>query len=335
MITAGGYPGKGGPDAAHNRIVNQSAPAQRLARQMRSIYESEQFQTNSPAPFQHETGALTNFANWVWKGNRPGSGLNALPGQIGQMFNPTSRSGLVNILSTFAGGPPGERPFAEDNFAIKSSDILNKRMEGGNFTKYTLGHAASHGPGIKLREGQPFQIDNAIQAVRRGSPTAAGDVHDALFGGEVHVRGPIPPKPSPAEYSPEVQSIADKLGIHPGRVLQQMRANDRAVALRVKQQNLASKINYFFGPDFGFSGLNKMHDSFIARRITRSVKGQTDTRLGRAIYNNSNPQSVFDVAIGRKALPSQAHAPDPQIAAMARQKALAELMRTQQLRHRN
>lgn len=262
--------------------------------------------------------------HWLFPHNplaHPGAQAHQAGHDLVQTFDPRSPSGLANVLSMFVGGPEGE-------------DILNSNLEGGNFTKYNLLHTADTGQIIRFREGQPMSIQDAILASRRGSPTAAKDVHDALFGGEVHAKGPIPQQPKEPTYTPEEHAIANSLGIHPGRVRAQMEAVNRANELAAKANALARIVHNHFSPDNGYSGLNKI-SRVTARRMAQSHRGTTDIRSSAKHFGSTNPKTVFEIATGRKNQPSIAGKPDPIVAAKARQAELARMVQQQLHNHRN
>lgn len=199
------YPGKGGPDALHTRIVAQSEPAKRLARAMQAQH-SEFMGPRQPLRSEVGGGDPLGIVNAVQRGWRhptvdPGHGLNPLDvvGQLArqgsQMFNPTTKSGLANVAMLFAGGPKGD-----------ATGQLNEMLPGKMFTPYDANLAAKSnairphdyfrqdvGNNIRFNNNlEPF--DNATAIARRTQ--LAKEVHDHLFGGEVHARGPIPPRPN-------------------------------------------------------------------------------------------------------------------------------------------
>lgn len=129
---------------------------------------------NFQAGSQAVDHGMTNFLYRLIFGpmSRPGDGS---PGALAQSFNPLHPAGLVNDLSMFVGGGK-DMP---EGFA--------KEMPG-QFERYSL----SKSP-VRMQEGQPHDIHALIQrANSRASQPAAKMVHDLVFGGEVHAKGPIP-----------------------------------------------------------------------------------------------------------------------------------------------
>ena len=130
---------------------------------------------------QDNNSILGNFLHWAIYGKTPGSGLNALPTQLWQMFNPTTKAGAANLVSMFAGG--GEFNPEKFNAAPKMGELGMP----GQFGPYSTGRAAAGGH--LSSDTIPAMLLHAIK-------TGQGkEVHDVLFGGEVHARGPIPKQP--------------------------------------------------------------------------------------------------------------------------------------------
>lgn len=139
----------------------------------------------NPAPNQDSVSRLVSrLAHWLWFGGAPGGGLNAVPGQAAQMFNPTSRNGLLNIASMLA-GRGGDMP-----------------PEFQGWTEpYSLPKAVASGQ-VAFREGQPWSFRSDINTIKTNNLLKrAGQgikqnnydlynaahmqaLHDALFGGE-------------------------------------------------------------------------------------------------------------------------------------------------------
>lgn len=121
-------------------------------------------------------GALGNILHWAIYGNHPGAGLNAVPGQLWQMFNPSTKAGVANIASLFGGGGK-----------FDASPTMEELGMPGQFAPYSPGKAAAGGH--LSHDAIPAMILHAIK-------TGQGkEVHDVLFGGEVHARGAIPKQP--------------------------------------------------------------------------------------------------------------------------------------------
>lgn len=119
---------------------------------------------------------LGNFVHWLWFGNHPGAGLGAVPGQFLSSIDPRSRAGLANLASMFAGGGK-----------FDASGKLGEMGMPGQFAPYSPGKAAAGGH--LSRDMIPSML---LHALKTGQDK---EVHDILFGGEVHARGPIPKQP--------------------------------------------------------------------------------------------------------------------------------------------
>lgn len=139
--------------------------------------------------------ALYGNPNRVGMSGRGGGGLVSLPGQAASMFNPTTKAGLVNILSMFAGGGK-----------FDASPQMGELGMPGQFEEYSPTKASlGHELGMQV-EGQPHQANYAIRAANKGVPVGrygpwAKFVHDQLFGGEAHLKGPVPRETSPHEFT--------------------------------------------------------------------------------------------------------------------------------------
>lgn len=121
-----------------------------------------------------QSDPLGRFAHWLWYGNHRGAGLGAVPGQLFQMFNPTTKAGAANLAASIFGG--GDMP---EGFA---------REMPGQFEPYSMAKSP-----VRMQEGQPHDVAELIRRTNlRASQPAAKMVHDLVFGGEVHAKGPIP-----------------------------------------------------------------------------------------------------------------------------------------------
>lgn len=115
------------------------------------------------------------FANFLYRivfgpTSRPGD---RAPQAMAESFNPTNRAGLVNDLSMFFGGGGGH-PFEAEM--------------PGQFEPYSMAKSP-----VRMQEGQPHDVAELIRRTNlRASQPAAKMVHDLVFGGEVHAKGPIP-----------------------------------------------------------------------------------------------------------------------------------------------
>lgn len=231
MIFGGGgggrtrFPGQGGPDAVHNRVVAQSEPAKRLANAIRT--QPRFYPQELPATPQEVARArainkanpnTTFFTPSAQRAANKMYARNASPldkignhmenflqlkqmgQQLTQMFNPTTKTGLANIAGMFAGG--GEGGLGDATPALDGA--MPNQFEPYSMTKASM----SDQIGRQL-EHQPRQTNYAIRyANKLGAPmdakaTAIANrtrlaqlVHDHMFGGEVHARGPIPPRPT-------------------------------------------------------------------------------------------------------------------------------------------
>ena len=146
-----------------------------------SAYEWMTQAFQRPQPQQNGVlNALSHALHWAWYGNKPGAGLGAVPGQFASSFDPRSKAGLANLASMFVGGRP--------------EDILNEHMPG-QFEAYSTGKAAAGGH--LGSDAQPHYIhDLLFRARQQRNPVIAKQmIHDELFGGEVHAKGPIPKRP--------------------------------------------------------------------------------------------------------------------------------------------
>jgi len=174
-------------------------------------------------------------------------------------FNPSSRGGLLNLASIFAGGGDftGEGGMGMENPGLP-----------GHFEAYTM----SKSP-VRFSEGQSPGMSDLLRYANH-SPnvgqrvSAASMIHDMLFGGEVHAKGSIPERPSevharnlmadirqrsgvepPKNTEDVVQQIADKLGVHPSKVEAQMRAASQGHANTAHQAYIARVLhNHGFSP---------------------------------------------------------------------------------------
>jgi hypothetical protein len=149
-----------------------------------------------------ESNPLANFAHWAWYGSHPGGGLNAVPSQFLQMFNPTTKDGIVNILSAFAGGKD-----------FNAAPHMEELGMPGQFESYSTGKAASGG---HLGADQLPEHVRALlfRMKQQRDPTLAKQMlHDYLFSGEVHAKGSIPRRPvdmPPTSREAAIQRIAAK-----------------------------------------------------------------------------------------------------------------------------
>lgn len=125
---------------------------------------------------QDNNSILGNFLHWMFVGNKPGAGLDAVPGQFLQSINPSSKAGLANLLSMFAGGGK-----------FDASPQMGELGMPGQFGPYSVGKASA---------GGHLSSDTIPSMLLHAIKTGQGkEVHDVLFGGTVHARGPIPKQP--------------------------------------------------------------------------------------------------------------------------------------------
>ena len=139
---------------------------------------------------------------------------------------------MANILATLFGGG-GDHP-------------LDGEMPG-QFEEYSPTKAGLSGKLGSTHEGQPHQLNYAIRAANKGVPAGRyGDwakfVHDSLFGGEAHTRGPIPRSTSPHEFTraqEQARALEDMNNLH--EMLQRSNAHqarERAVAEMLRAHGL-------------------------------------------------------------------------------------------------
>lgn len=158
---------------------------------------------------QDNTSILGNFLHWMFVGNKPGAGLDAVPGQFLSSIDPRSRAGLLNLASMFT---PGGK--------FDASPQLGEMGMPGQFEPYSVGKAAVGG-----HLGHDKVPEAFLQVLQSGHNQHA---HDLLFGGTVHARGAIPQRPSfNAPPTDTAAAIAQKLGISTAKVRAQMQAAER------------------------------------------------------------------------------------------------------------
>lgn len=151
---------------------------------------------------------LGNLLHMIVYGQHPNTGQLAqqtsFVNSLKQAFNPTTPSGAVNILSTLFGG--GDSPLGE--FTGPHDTALPNPGLPGRYEPYTMAKSP-----VRTLEGTKIRAD--IEGVKTGKAlsrsyqiapshftrdpiehavTNLKAIHDALFGGEVHARGPIPSK---------------------------------------------------------------------------------------------------------------------------------------------
>lgn len=119
-----------------------------------------------------------NAANFLYRlifgpTSHPGDGA---PHAMAESFNPTSKAGFLNLASMFLGGGK-----------FDASPQMRELGMPGQFAPYSPGKAAAGGH--LAHDSIPAMI---LHAIKSGQ---GKEVHDVLFGGEVHARGPIPKQP--------------------------------------------------------------------------------------------------------------------------------------------
>lgn len=167
---------------------------------------------------QDNTSILGNFLHWMFVGNKPGAGLDAVPGQFLSSIDPRSRAGLLNLASMFT---PGGK--------FDASPQLGEMGMPGQFEPYSVGKAAVGG-----HLGHDKVPEAFLQALQSGHNQHA---HDLLFGGTVHARGAVPKRPAfDAPPTDAAAAIARKLGISPAKVRAQMQAAEQHNTNVAKEQ---------------------------------------------------------------------------------------------------
>lgn len=254
-----------------------------------------------------------------WNARRPAmyGGLGQAAHQVVDMFNPMSRNGALNILSSFA-GPEGD-----------ASGFLNEHMPG-QFEAYTMAKSP-----VRTSEGQPYQVRDALQAMRRyeGDRQAqnirAQHVHDTLFGGEVHAKGAIPRRPDtvytqpPRNTEDTIQQIADKLGVDRTRVEAQMKAADQHTA-HLAREHAFNRLLFAHG----IADHTPQGDPSFVEHVRQLANSDRMPEMAR-VYRGRQ------VSVGKTGIHEGVHNLLAGGTRAEREAALTHILARQMLRHRN
>lgn len=214
---------------------------------------------------------LGNFLRWAWYGKQQGAGLDAVPGQFLQSINPSSKAGLANLLSMFAGGGK-----------FDASPQMGELGMPNQFEPYSVGKASVGG-----HLGHDKAPDAFLEALKSGQHQHA---HDLLFGGTVHARGAIPKRPAFNEPPADTAAaIAQKLGISPARVRAQMKAAEQHNTNVAKEQTAARVLH-----SHGISQPGTLNEQGFLSFLTQLAKSGKMPEMarvyrGRTVRSGTNP----------------------------------------------
>lgn len=210
-----------------------------------------------------------------------------MPGQLLSSIDPRSRAGLANLASMFAGG--GE---------FDASPEMEGLGMPGQFEEYSPTKANLGGKLGSTHEGQPHQVNYSIRAANKGVPEGrygswSKFVHDSLFGGEAHLKGPVPKAGSPHEFSFRQKEQQQALNDH--QALQELLA--KSEEHQAKQEAIARVLrNHGIAP---MERLHQGHPEILAAKREYRARA-AESQMGRRVQTNQlRPNPARQEALSR------------------------------------